>query len=256
MPDSSKMIIVRPHSCHYCGNGYNALGHVTEYAYSKNWNITEMTDDNANKGPILSALLGTDAQFYFGFGHGSETTYTGDSEQPIFQVGDDLSLLSGRDIYLLSCLTANLLGTAIVQAGAEHYAGYNISWTWEMQGTTDDDPYTDFYGKCYWESANELWIAICDGATFEQALQRCIAKYNEWIEYWYQSEDPSAIEQIGWLLHDRDGLVMLTPANPNPPAPALELDWHIIVPTVVVVGIALFALLSKDKKKSSRHKKH
>lgn len=243
------MIIVRPHSCHYCGNGYYGLSHAVDYANSKGFDVTDLADDQANKGPIYDALNTTDAGSAYMFGHGNSMTYTADAEQPVFSAGDDLSILSGRDIYLMSCLTALVLGTKIVQAGANHYAGYNISWTWQTQGGTDGDPYDDYYAKCYWESANELWVAICDGETFENAVNRCIAKYTEWINFWENSGDPSAVDQITWLLHDRDGLCMLTPAQPFPPSPAIELDWNILAPTVLVLGMIVTALWPWGKKK-------
>ena len=155
----------------------------------------------------------------------------------------------------MSCLTANILGTSIVKAGANYYAGYNISWTWQTQGGTEGDPYNDAYAKCYWESANELWMAIIDGESFENAFARCIAKYNEWIDKWYAIGGADALEQITWLLHDRDGLVMLTPASPYPPSPPLEMDLNILLPAVLVVGMMIYSLWPRGKKSTSSRKK-
>lgn len=184
------------------------------------------------------------------------SVYTGDMEQPIFDASnEDISILNGRSLCLLSCLTANVLGTKIVQAGANYFAGYNISWTWQTQGGTDGDPYEDYYARCYWESANELWVAICDGKTFEEAVAQCINKYTEWIDIWYNSGDPSALDQITWLIHDRDGLCMLTQASPYPPSPPVELDWQILAPTMLVLGMMVTALWPWGKKTSRSHTK-
>jgi hypothetical protein len=107
------------------------------------------------------------------------------------------------------------LGPEIIKQGALGYVGYNISWTWIADTENGEfvypDPYTDPYALCFWESANEFWIAMVDGLEFHEALQAMIDRYNAWIDYWFYDnpEDPFSQECIMWLAHDRDGLVAL-----------------------------------------------
>ena len=205
------MMFIRPINCHVCGHGYHALGHAKDYAAQHGRVIVDIEKEQANKDPVYQAIDLHDPLYFYGFGHGSQTRYTGDAEEDIFTV-DECDKLANRNVYLLSCLTANQLGPAIVEAGAESYAGFNISWTWITSSGTDGDPYDDPYAYGFYESANELWNAIVDGKTMQDAVQASIDKYNQWIDYWYYDNpgDPSSQDAIMWLIHDRDGLVLLT----------------------------------------------
>jgi len=211
MVDTSKMMFARPIHCRYCGHGYYGLGHVVDYANQiGKWTIIDMEKEQSVKAPICAAIDQHDPASYDGFGHGNNTVYTGDTEQPIF-TSTDCDKLAGRIVYLLSCLTANGLGPAIIAAGGKSYAGFNISWTWMSDSGTAGDPYDDIYAKGFYESSNEYWVALIDGYNFGDACQRSIDKYNEWIDYWiYENPGASgAASAITWLAHDRDGLVAL-----------------------------------------------
>ena len=209
MPDLAYMMFGRPKNCRYCGHGYYGLQHVVNYANALGkWTILDLQKEQANKDPMYDALNQYDPLGLYHFGHGSNNVTTGDMEQPIF-TSSECSILAGRIVYLLSCLTANGLGPAIIQNGGKAYAGFNISWTWMSSSGTAGDPYDDWYAKGFYESANELWVALLDGVTFEDALQQSRDKYTEWIDFWYNTPDPAASSTIKWLLYDRDGLVGL-----------------------------------------------
>lgn len=205
--DDDKMMFVRPKNCQWCGNGYYALYHVVQYAQQLNqWEITDLSAEQAKKQPVYDALDTTNPGSFYGFGHGHNCRFTGDDTQDIFTC-DECEKLQGRIVYLLSCLTANGLGPAIIQKGAVAYAGFNISWSW-ITNNPDGDPYDDIYALGFWESANELWVELLNGGTFIQAIQASIARYNWWIDYWWDnSSDPNSQSCIMWLIHDRDGLV-------------------------------------------------
>lgn len=253
MPDASKMMFVRPKNCRYCGNGYYALQHMLEYADSKaRWTIIDMAEERADKGPIYTALDQYDPQSFYGFGHGSNTVFTADSETPVFTT-NDCGKLMGRDVYLLSCLTANSLGPAIINTGGNSYAGYNISWTWINDSDVNGDPYIDKYAKCFWESANEFWRAYIDGAAFPEAAQAAIDKYNWWIDYWLHTapEDPKSEDCMMWLIQDRDSLVVMTKEGYTSPSKA-DIVPNILV-AAALIGAAALAYFSFAKPKPRRH---
>jgi len=216
MPNPENMMFVRPRACHFCEHGYNAVGHMVAYSQQKGlWNITDVKEAQANKDPVYNAIDQTDPFAFYGFGHGNNCAYTGDSELNIFTC-NECDKLSGRVVYLLSCLTAGGLGPEIINQGALAYAGFNVNWTWIGETDANDnfsypDPYNDPYAYGFYESANELWKALVDGKTFQEAIMQSRNKYDEWIDYWYYTnpEDPVSQDCIMWLAHDRDGLVGL-----------------------------------------------
>jgi len=233
-------MFVRPVNCHDCGNGFYALGHVIEYAQQQGQEIIDIAGGNANKAPVYAAIDSNNPTHFYGFGHGGNTRFTGDSEQDIFTV-NECDKLAGKEVYLLSCLTANALGSAIIQNGATAYAGYRISWTWVSDSGSDGDPYQDLYAKGFYESANELWVALIDGKTFEEAVQAAIDKYNEWIDYWFDEnpEAPQSQDAIMWLIHDRNGLVALYPGMVMETA----VNWPmIIIGASIAIGLAYYVL--------------
>jgi len=90
---------------------------------------------------------------------------------------------------------------------------FNVSWTWVADTDESDefvypDPYNDPYAYGFYESANELWKALVDGKTFQEAVQQSINKYDEWIDFWFDhSSYPLSASCIQYLAYDRDGLV-------------------------------------------------
>lgn len=211
MPEQNTMMFVRPINCRSCEHGYYGLKHARDYAMQKGYDAVDIEKTEANKGPVYDAIDQYDPLGFYGFGHGNSCVYTGDAEEPIFTCSE-CGKLKDRVVYLLSCLTANGLGSAIIHAGGQQYAGFNISWTWMATGGgATGDPYDDKYAYGFYESANELWMAVIDGLPFHKAVQKSIDKYNEWIDYWYNegASDPYSQDAIKWLAHDRDGLVHL-----------------------------------------------
>lgn len=260
-----KMMFIRPINCHVCGHGYYALGHAKDYAAQHGRVIVDIEKEQANKAPVYQAIDTHDPKYFYGFGHGSPSRYTGDAEENIFTT-DECDKLAGRNVYLLSCLTAQILGRSIVEAGAETYAGFNISWTWITASGTDGDPYDDPYAYGFYESANELWKALVDGKTMEEATQASIDKYNSWIDFWYYDhpDDPYSQEAIKWLLWDRNGLVLLTICDTLTDEKTCEMhgcrwygdschtavakegfNWSLFLGIVVVAGIAGYMLLKQ-----------
>jgi hypothetical protein len=250
MADPTKMMFSRPKNCQYCGNGYYALQHMLEYAQSKaKWTIIDAAAENAVKEHIFPALLEHDPESFFGFGHGSNTVFTGDTTQPIF-TSLDCSNLANRYTFLLSCLTANGLGPAIIQAGGKAYAGYNISWTWLNYSDVNGDPYLDKYAKCFWESANEFWRAFIDGASFPEAMQASIAKYNWWIDYWLNTNPNDAQSEscIMWLVSDRDSLVTVIAGGEFPPEQTAQLSPIVIYSAIALGAVGIMWYLMKIPK--------
>lgn len=205
----NSMLNIMPYHCRYCIQGWYAMKHISAEAVKQGLLLTELEKEQAEKQLIWDTLAIEDPIFVNGFGHGNNNVYTGDTEMPIF-TSIECDILAGRIVYLLSCLTANGLGPAIIGAGGIAYGGYNIAWTWGA-ANINADPYTDFYAEGYYRATNEFPIALIQGETVARARDRCIAEYNRWIEIWEteRADDSSAAGIIKFLIHDRDGLTVL-----------------------------------------------
>jgi hypothetical protein len=204
-----KFLNIAPCNCRYCSGASQAIIRLTNEAELDGIDAIELRCTNAERIPIWNALMSENPLFVNGFGHGSETTYTGDSETMIFDV-NNCTILKGRIVYLLSCLTANLLGPKIIEIGAVAYGGFNISWGWYVADITQD-PYNDYLAESFYRSSNEFPIALLQGETVGRAQERSIAEYNRWINIWEtkRGNDQYAASVISQLLADRDGLVVL-----------------------------------------------
>lgn len=209
----NEFLNIMPYNCRYCVQGFKGMLHISQEARNQKLELIELQNVNAEKEPVWNTLTAFDPIFVNGFGHGNNDVYTGDSETPIFNSWE-CDILSGRIVYLLSCLTANGLGPAIINAGGIAYGGFKISWGWVSKDITAD-PYDDWYAEGFFRASNEFPIALIQGATINEAKQRSIAVYNQWIDIWEteRADDPDSASAIKWLISDRDGLVILGDVN-------------------------------------------
>lgn len=209
----NSMLNIMPYNCRYCHQGYYGMVHISDEARKQRIVLHELAKTEAEKYPVWKTLDIENPVFVNGFGHGNDGVYTGDSESPIF-TDTECDKLAGRIVYLLSCLTANKLGPAIINAGGIAYGGYNIAWTWVAM-SVEVDPYIEWYAEGFYRASNEFPIALIQGETVAGARDRCIAEYNRWITIWEteRADDRYAAAAIRWLIHDRDGLTVLGDLN-------------------------------------------
>lgn len=205
----NKMLNIMPYSCRYCHQGWYGMQYISDEARKQGMKLIELEKEQAEKIPVWETLATENPIFVNGFGHGNNDIYTGDSETAIF-TSAQCDILAGRVVYLLSCLTANSLGPAIINAGGIAYAGFDIAWTW-MVSSVEVDPYTDWYAEGFYRGSNEFPIALIQAETVAHARDRSIAEYNRWINIWEteRADNSGAASAIKWLIHDRDGLVVL-----------------------------------------------
>lgn len=186
---------------------------MVEYAQDKGYNICDLAGSDDIRVKIYQKLKELDPIFFFAIGHGNPTTFTDDDEDIVWQCGDltcpyPPSNLKGRIVYLWSCLTARQLGPKIIEYGGWSYAGFTEKWVWLAEDAWGD-PYEDKYARGFFESGNELIKSLLDKKTMQEAVRDSIGKYNEWINYWLQSDDRFASECVKWLVWDRDALTLL-----------------------------------------------
>jgi len=244
-------------------------------AHDRGINIMDLAGSDCVGTKIYQVLTDYDPCFFFGIGHGNICVYTDDKEEYIFTCPNSspgkTEMFAGRIVYLWSCLTGydcrghpestcgsicegtgsircchwdgdscNSLGDTIIESGGLAYAGFAISWTWAAPGGPYGDPYDDVHSRCFWESGNELILALLQLKTLSEAGDQSIAKYNEWINYWKNegSGDPHATDCIKYLVYDRDGLRLKGNLNATLVPPSQPL-WKPIVAMLPIFGIGL-----------------
>jgi hypothetical protein len=147
----------------------------------------------SNKGKVQQALDENEITHITGCGHGSPTVYTGHGNAHIFSTSDKqlLAKLKGKHIHLLSCLTAQQLGPAMMENGAKSFAGYHPSFYFTWKSAFQ-----------FFEADAALDIAFANGKSAPQAYKQTIDKFNETLDKLSKS-DPSAVK---YIVIDRDGL--------------------------------------------------
>jgi hypothetical protein len=130
-----------------------------------------------------------------GVGHGSTTTFTGDGNRSLLQVGRyDPAEVRGKIIHLLSCQTAKELGPDVVRNGALAYAGYhrNFRFVLDQAGT----PVNEL--ELFWRSDSTFPLAMVLGKTAGAAHNATLRAYDYAI-----AQVPNTIAAT-WLTWDRE----------------------------------------------------
>jgi hypothetical protein len=245
MPRPAVATVTRPDfdQATYCGA--LALAHAVDYMRARGFSVDDLAGGDAARAKVLDSLARSDPIFFLGEGHGSGDRFTGQGLEPIFWTCDCREV-AGRIIYLLSCLTGNVLGPDMVSKGARCYVGYRVEFTWMQERA--QDPLADRYGRAFFEPVLELIYRLADGRTAADAFRASVDRWNYWIDYWTRSTDPAAPLMVAFLLHDRDGQVLLgdgsaTVTAPAPaPAPAVP---PLLAPLALTFGSVVFGAASE-----------
>lgn len=174
----------------------------------------------SSKSKVQDALKNNHITHITGCGHGSPTVYTGYNQGVVFSTGDTalLAQLSKIHVHLLSCLTAQQLGPAMMKQGAASYAGYHPSFyfTWKS-------------ANLFFEADAAIDKAFAGGKNAPQAYQETIKKFNEILEI-LNKQDP---EGVKYVVIDRDGLRCM---------PYLRSEIEYVLP----IEVATRTLFTKD----------
>ena len=117
-------------------------------------------------------LSAPQSDIIIGMGHGSESSFTGQNEVVILEIGEyDSKEVKGKVIKLLSCQTGVELGPDVVRNGATCFMGYKDDYVWIMDADLVTTPWSDkeFAGKCLMPVIDGL-NALLNGKTAKEAF--------------------------------------------------------------------------------------
>lgn len=80
-------------------------------------------DEDAVKDDVLKMLVGTKAEWFMHYDHGSEYVMWGDDEEPIIDLSN-LAELAGKHVYCMNCSSGKGLGAHAVGKGVLEYWGF------------------------------------------------------------------------------------------------------------------------------------
>jgi len=155
------------------------------------------------------------------------STYTVECTAKLFDTSStDLTLLADRIVSLCSCLTAQLLGPAIIDAGAVVYTGYKEEFWFYIA----DEPGTTRGVQSPFLAEFQFVGSLLQGKNTGVAREDQLKKYNEEITYWISgdgknSADASELSRI--LEMNKENSVFLGEGGIQPSSQG---------PTVLVAG--------------------
>jgi hypothetical protein len=146
--------------------------------------------DGVSRKDVEDHLKSEDVDTVIFYDHGSEDALWGSSSEKVIDT-DNVSLLNGKDVYTLACLSGKKLGVEAWKRGCKTYIGYEEEFVF----TTDEE---DLFKEC---ANSGILKKLRDKVSWKEAFNYMKQKYNECIEkaqsFWTKV----------WLAHDRDCLV-------------------------------------------------
>jgi hypothetical protein len=179
---------------HYLEYGSRVMQEIVRTYRQPGQIITELLGDEANKEKIKQELQRLNPIVFVALGHGNVDVWSDECTEVFMRVGDpEVELMKDRVVHLNSCLTAQELGPAIIDAGAIAYIGSKEEF-WFFTG---DAPGTTRAVRSPFLAEYQFDASILQGKSNSDARQDQMRKYDEEIDYWTfgdGKDDPNSLE--------------------------------------------------------------
>ena len=230
---------------HSLNFGSVVLHQIIEANKRSGQTITELIGDDAYPDKVLQTLQTLQPLVFVGIGHGNTNVFSVESTNIL--VKDDspeLQLFKERVVSLCSCLTAQILGPALIDAGAVTYTGYKTEF-WFFVG---DPAGTTRPVQSPFLAEFQFVASLLQGKSTSEARTDQLAKYDEEITYWTTGEgknDPYGMELARILEMNKTNSVFLGEGyvTPSPSAGGAITAGASSIPfalAAIVVGILIY----------------
>jgi hypothetical protein len=116
-------------------------------------------------------LSAPQSDIIIGVGHGSQTSFTGQNEALILEIGKyNPREIKGKVIKLLSCQTGVSLGPDLVKNGAKAFMGYRDDYVWVMDSDFASKPWEDEMAAACLMPVVDGLNTLLDGKTAKESL--------------------------------------------------------------------------------------
>jgi len=188
---------------------YPVFDHVTEY--SAKWckkliehlkskcKVVEVGGRRVKREEVEGYIKGEDPYIVIFYDHGREGAWFGSEGEHVIDLRN-VSLLSGRIAYSMSCRSAKILGREAFKKKCKVFVGYVEDFVFNVK---DEEIFCRAvnYGLIIWLEGEEDWINV----------------KRKWIDYWNklidEADDPWTKM---WLRHDRDSLRIIAEGVDEP----------------------------------------
>lgn len=211
------------------------LQEIIENADSMGWDVIDLKDKAANRQMVEAWIKEFDPKLIIGAGHGFSTHFVGDDGQPIF-TAQNIGILKGRTIFLLSCSIGAGLGQKIGQIGG-CFIGWNIPVTWTTE--PNSDPMTDSLAAPIREASIAISNTLLQGGSVTEAHHKAIQVFDTWIDtFTDEGIDKTTIQ---FIRDNRNGLMASCPTS------TVGLQTVSVGPILLLagIGIGIWVLLKK-----------
>jgi len=211
------------------------LQQIINDADSMGWDVIDLTDKAANKQMVEAWIEEFDPKLIIAAGHGFSTHFVGDDGRPIF-TAQNVQILKGRTIFLLSCSIGAGIGKKISQIGG-CFIGWNIPVTWTTE--PGGDPMNDSLAAPIREASISISNTLLKGGSVTDAHNKAIEIFNMWIDTF--TDEGIDEWTIQFIKDNRNGLMASCPTGTS------QLQEESITPLIiiVIVGIGTWFLLRK-----------
>lgn len=167
--------------------------HLYPYMESKGFEIVRCQGKSAQRIYVEPKARQKDIVYITGVGHGTDTTYMGENDNPIFDIGKYQPEESNNKIvHFFACQTAAKLGPDFVIHGCLAYFGYDEDFVVYMD-----------ISDAFFECDSEIDRAFVDNLTAEEVYEHVIDHYNQKI---YELKEGKHYDAAAALEHNRDHL--------------------------------------------------
>jgi hypothetical protein len=228
------------HSLNY---GSVVLHQIIEANKRAGQTITELIGNDATPENTLEKLRTMQPIVFALVGHGnSDVTSVECTAVLVRSDSPELELFKDKIVSLTSCLTAQILGPAIIDAGAEAYTGYKEEF-WFFIG---DEAGTTPAVRSPFVAEFQFVASLLQGKSVSDARKDQLTKYDEEIAYWTSGagkNDVNSMELSRILEMNKSNSVFLGVGTVTP-SPTVSVSQATMGnPIVYAITLPLMALI-------------
>jgi len=193
MPALENTFLFAEPMAHYLEYGSVVLHQIIEANKRPMQTIVELVGVDASPENALKQLRTMNPIVFSLVGHGNETTTSLECTAVLVNTeSPELDLLKDKVVSLVSCLTAQQLGPAIIDAGAKAYVGYKEEF-WFFIG---DAAGTTRAVQSPFLSAFQFEASLLQGKSVRDARNEQLAKFDEEITYWTSGDGKNDVNSM------------------------------------------------------------